>query len=222
MWQTGSFQLVQILLLFGQYLQSSNNPHQCWIVVGLAVRTAQSLGLHLPETSAQIRSPRRQQLARKVWCGCVLMDTILSMTYGRPTMIESHAVTVVPLPLAIDEQYLSRDPRLGNIQPKNEPARMAFYVQALLLNKILHDILRAFYKPSANVDTDVYETWFRNGPSLSGERSFLELDRALTLWSNSLSLHLIRGRGILDEIHLRQANILRQRYVWQFCEPLFT
>jgi hypothetical protein len=59
MWQTGSFQLVQILLIFGQYLQSSNNSHQCWMVIGLAVRTAQSLGLHLPETSAQIRSPKR-------------------------------------------------------------------------------------------------------------------------------------------------------------------
>jgi hypothetical protein len=44
MWQTGSFQLVQILLIFGQYLQSSNNPHQCWMVIGLAVRTVQSLG----------------------------------------------------------------------------------------------------------------------------------------------------------------------------------
>lgn len=196
MWQAGSFQLVQTLLIFGQYLQSSNSPHQCWMVNGLAVRTAQSLGFHLPETSAQIGSPSRQQLARRVWYGCVLMDTILSMTYGRPTMIESRSVTVVPLPLAIDEQYLSKDAHSGSIQPKDQPATMAFYVQALLLNKILHDILRAFYKPSASVDTDVYETWFRGGPSQSGERSFLELDRALTLWSDSLPLHLIPGKGI--------------------------
>jgi hypothetical protein len=63
MWQAGSFQMVQTLLIFGQYLQSSNSPHRCWMVIGLAVRTAQSLGLHLPETSAQIGSPSRQQLA---------------------------------------------------------------------------------------------------------------------------------------------------------------
>jgi hypothetical protein len=73
--------------------------HQCWMVIGLAVRTAQSLGLHLPETSAQISSPRRQQMTRRFWYGCVLMDTTL-MTYGRPTMVKSHAATVVPLPLA--------------------------------------------------------------------------------------------------------------------------
>ena len=223
MWQTGSFQLVQCLLIFGQYLQSSSNPHQCWMVIGLAVRTAQSLGLHLPETSARIRSPRRQQMARKVWYGCVLMDTILSMTYGRPTMIESRAVTVVPLPLAVDEQYISRNTRSGSIQPKSQPATMAFYVQALLLNKILHDILRTFYKPSATVDTDVYETWFRSGPNLGGERSFLELDKALTLWSNCLPSHLVPGNhSDGNDIHLRQANVLRQRYVCHITELFLT
>lgn len=205
MWQTGSF---QILLIFGQYLQSSNNPHQCWMVIELAVRTVQSLGLHLPETSTQIRSASRQRLARRVWYGCVLMDTILSMTYGRPTMIKSRAVTVVPLPLAINEGYLSKDARSESVQPKDQPATIAFHVQALLLNKILHDILRTFYKPSASVDTDVYETWFRSGSSQSGERSFFELDRAVTLRSNSLPLHLVPGKSISgNEIHRRQANI---------------
>jgi hypothetical protein len=58
------------------------------------------------------------------------MDTILSMTYGRPTMIESRAVTVVPLPLAISEEYLSKDARSGSIQPKDQPATIAFHVQA--------------------------------------------------------------------------------------------
>ena len=212
MWQVGSFQLVQCLLIFGQYLQSSNNPHQCWMIIGLAVRTAQSLGLHLPETSARIRSQRRQQMARRVWYGCVLMDTTLSMTYGRPTMIESRAATVVTLPLAIDEEYLSRDAGSSITQSKGKPPKMAFFVQALLLNKILHDLLRAFYKPSATVDTDLYETWSRSAPTQGGERSFLELDRALTLWSNSLPPYLIPGQMTDDsEIHQRQANVLRQR-----------
>jgi hypothetical protein len=132
------------------------------------------------------------------------MDTIVSMTYGRPTVIENRAVTVVPLPLAIDEEYLSKDARSGSMQLKDQPATIAFHVQALLLNKILHDILRTFYKLSASVDTDVCETWFRSGPSQSGERSFLELDRALTLWSNSLPLHLVPGKSISgNEIHRR-------------------
>ena len=92
-------------------------------------------------------------MTRRVWYDCVLMDTMLSMTYGRPTMIESYAATVAPLPLALDE-HLSRDTLLEHTQPNTHPTTMAFYVQALLLNKILHGILRAFYKSSGTVDTD--------------------------------------------------------------------
>lgn len=46
-WEGGSIRTVQCLLLIGQYLQSTNDPQRCWMVVGLAVRLAQSLGLHL-------------------------------------------------------------------------------------------------------------------------------------------------------------------------------
>lgn len=74
LWDTGSAGLIQCLLLMAQYLQSTDSAHQCWIVTGLAIRNAQSLGLHLPQTIARFRSFREQQLARKIWHGCVLMD----------------------------------------------------------------------------------------------------------------------------------------------------
>lgn len=74
LWNTGSAELIQCLLLMAQYLQSTDSAHQCWIVTGLAIRNAQSLGLHLPQTSARLRNPQEKQLARKIWHGCVLMD----------------------------------------------------------------------------------------------------------------------------------------------------
>jgi hypothetical protein len=87
MWQAGSIQSVQAFLLLAQYLQSTNDPHQCWIVVGLAIRTAQSLGLHLPETSDGVSSHRDRELLRKIWHGCVLMDQFVSMTVGEFTFL---------------------------------------------------------------------------------------------------------------------------------------
>lgn len=74
LWDTGSAGLIQCLLLMAQYLQSTESAHQCWIVTGLAIRNAQSLGLHLPQTSLSLGSFHEQQLARKLWHGCVLMD----------------------------------------------------------------------------------------------------------------------------------------------------
>lgn len=74
LWDPRSLDLVQFLLLMSQYLQSSSCPHQTWMVVGAAVRTAQSLGLHLPETSSEVANERERELLWKVWYGCVLMD----------------------------------------------------------------------------------------------------------------------------------------------------
>jgi hypothetical protein len=74
LWEVGSVQTIQCLLIMGQYLQSTNSAHQCWIVIGLAVRTAQSLGFHLPQTDAQFKNGREMELARRLWHGCVMMD----------------------------------------------------------------------------------------------------------------------------------------------------
>lgn len=73
-WDSGSLELVQYLLLMSQYLQSTSLPHQTWMIVGSAVRVAQSLGLHLPETSAAQPTPSQRELLRRIWHGCVLMD----------------------------------------------------------------------------------------------------------------------------------------------------
>jgi hypothetical protein len=74
LWDIGSTELIQCLLLMGQYLQSTNTPHQCWMVVGHAVRVAQSLGFHLPESSVGLQSPMERELARRIWHGCIMMD----------------------------------------------------------------------------------------------------------------------------------------------------
>ncbi|KAK7430723.1 hypothetical protein QQZ08_002767 [Neonectria magnoliae] len=75
-WDSGSLELVQCLLVTSQYLQSTHHPHQTWMLVGSAIRTAQSLGLHLPETSADRPDVGERELLRRIWYGCVLMDRV--------------------------------------------------------------------------------------------------------------------------------------------------
>jgi hypothetical protein len=69
-----SLELVQYLLLTSQFLQSTDQPHHTWMAVGSAIRTAQSLGLHLEETSSSRADVSERELIRRVWYGCVLMD----------------------------------------------------------------------------------------------------------------------------------------------------
>jgi hypothetical protein len=72
-WEKGSIDLVQCLLLISQYLQCTNQPHQTWMTVGSAVRTAQSLGLHLTEVWST-PGDEGAALKRRVWQWCVIMD----------------------------------------------------------------------------------------------------------------------------------------------------
>jgi hypothetical protein len=71
---SGSFEVIQVLLLMAQFLQSTDSRDRCWVVVGLAIRLAQSLGLHFPETSANLQPQVDREMARRVWHGCVMMD----------------------------------------------------------------------------------------------------------------------------------------------------
>jgi hypothetical protein len=78
--ERGNLEFVQTLLLTAQYLQSTQMWGMCWNLVGLAVRAAQGIGLHLnPSDStkhvvAQSSSPLDEEMRRRVWGGCVTLD----------------------------------------------------------------------------------------------------------------------------------------------------
>ncbi|KAF7125672.1 hypothetical protein CNMCM5793_001911 [Aspergillus hiratsukae] len=215
LWHSGSAGLIQCLLLMAQYLQSTDSAHQCWIVTGLAIRNAQSLGLHLPQTIARLPSFQEQQLARKIWHGCVLMDRVISMTFGRPAMISKASCGSVPLPATVDEEYIPA--ALGGEvrQPADRPSVMAFYAKSLELYEILNDILLSLYKPVPEENPeDIYDFYFNQGPD-EGERTIFELDRALTKWTRNLPPHL---RGDVsskpeDAVFYHQSVVLRARFL---------
>ena len=74
-------EFVQLGLLFGFYLQSTERFSKCWNITGLTVRMAQNMGLHLAPQEAQARGHGKQALTqlegemrRRVWHGCVMLD----------------------------------------------------------------------------------------------------------------------------------------------------
>ena len=69
-----SLQLLQALLVSAQFLQSTDEPHQCWLAVGVAIMVATSLGLHLNSTGARMRVASERQLLRRLWYCCLIFD----------------------------------------------------------------------------------------------------------------------------------------------------
>lgn len=77
-----SVQSVQTMLLIGNVLQNDMNPGVAWILLGMTIRSAQSIGLH----SSSVRSQSTESLSRRgLWRATAWQDTILSLSHDRPT-----------------------------------------------------------------------------------------------------------------------------------------
>ncbi|OQU98530.1 Fungal specific transcription factor domain-containing protein [Cladophialophora immunda] len=219
--RTASVRYVQIYLHFGLYLQSTNEPHQCWNFVALAIRTAQSLELHLPETIERPSDARHRALLRRAWHGCVLMDRVLAMTYGRPCMIDRRVALSVPHPLPVEGEEISADPSMSVcLDPTERPTLLDFFNQSLTLYDIMHDILVNFYSPEVShiqsLD-DVYQHYFEGYNNPMRELGVLEIDRRLSRWEKAVPSYLklcnySQGPGTVTVLS-RQAVVLYQRFL---------
>ena len=69
-----SLPTIQSLLLTAIYLQSTQYSNRCWNTVGVAIRAAQSLGLHLDQRSSESNGPSTKEMRRRIWHVCVSLD----------------------------------------------------------------------------------------------------------------------------------------------------
>ncbi|KAJ5752162.1 hypothetical protein N7520_009079 [Penicillium odoratum] len=183
---TNTIGVVQTLLIVALLLQSTPYTNRCWNAIGLACRVAQGLGLHETMTQKSI-TPLEKEIRRRTWHGCVMMDMILSMTYGRPSMT-SHISPIFPVPLpAMRPQSQAEDPCALSGQPcDHKLGHIAFYTSTIELYKILESIL-----------ADVYNAWQGQSQnhrtiSVQGTRQIsmdiiMELDDRLSAFEANIS-----------------------------------
>lgn len=69
-----SLPAVQMLLLTAVYLQSTTYSSRCWNIVGLAIRVAQSVGLHLNRSASGTGNQLDREMRRRIWYTCVILD----------------------------------------------------------------------------------------------------------------------------------------------------
>ncbi len=210
---------VQILLLLGLHLQSTNESLQCWIYIGLAVRIAQHLELHRPETGLRFSDPHYRNLIRKVWHGCVLMDRVLAMTYGRPCMISRAVADSVPHPVPVEAEYiLHHEPPTHAPISGSIPTRVDFFNQTLSLYDLVFEILNNFYlHETERFESleEVYHHYCLQSTNGVAKVTVLDIDQRLVQWNKDLPPHL-QISSDKDDLYnnlmlRRQAVILHQR-----------
>lgn len=209
--QQRSLLTVQCFLLLGQYLQSTNNPQQCWIYVGFAIRIAQSLRLDVPSTSAKEPFMRRE-LLRRLWHGCVLLDQALSMTFGRSTMITPQASSAVPLPVAHPETTICQCHT--RCLSDSSMTDFHFFIETLQLYRLMNETLITLYG-SENVegDSENLNVIFFGSLGAKAVGNLLELDHKLSCWYQELPIHLRHSPDSVEAaVHGRHRNVLYIRH----------
>jgi hypothetical protein len=175
-----SIEKVQILLLGARYLQSSNFPDECWTVLGLAIRIAHGLELHLPppENTDCIT----KEVRKRLWYACYTTDQHLCSIYGRPTTTSSNTFST-PLPEDLDDNYITHSRLL--YPPTPTVSAVTLSIHNAKLYRIM-EMAAALVDPPMEkvVELDeLYEVWFSQVPAAFKiyERETIEDDQSLIL-----------------------------------------
>ncbi|KAI0136831.1 fungal-specific transcription factor domain-containing protein [Xylariales sp. AK1849] len=113
---------VRALFLTSLTLNELNLKSAAWAWLGSAVRAAQDIGLHL-ETGA--RSRVEADMRRRVWWAVYIVDRVMALELGRPSLIND-ADCDVTLPEPIDDHFLHSE---GPIHPLNaEPLTHSLHI----------------------------------------------------------------------------------------------
>ncbi|KAJ5099147.1 transcriptional regulatory protein GAL4 [Penicillium argentinense] len=91
--RNASLEMVQYLLILGQYLQGTQKSVLAWTTHGLAISAAFQLGLHSPEANRRFSS-LEGEIRKRTWHGCPLIHVIYQNTQYdiRPTMYYSRII----------------------------------------------------------------------------------------------------------------------------------
>lgn len=226
--RSGNLEILQTLLLMSHYLQSTNELNKCWSVVGLFIRMAQGMGLHL-EPSRWNVSPVEREIRRRLWWGGFVVDRTLGLKYGRPPSSGADETIHVELPTPIDDDYL-RDDIADPRQPTELPSKTHFFIACIGLARHLESIVRELYL-GGEMEEQSHSTCRPGCPNKSsapgatfGDRDVtyeqgrllsaaVRLHGELVAWEDTLPSHLKSDAVVHDWQLQRQRNIIYCKFL---------
>ncbi|KAL5083239.1 hypothetical protein Trisim1_001857 [Trichoderma cf. simile WF8] len=169
-----------------------------------------AIGLHHEEESAGLSSLERE-MRRRTWHACLQMELIMSMTMGRP--VQLGVEHNVPLPLAIDDEYLSPT-RCDCRQPDSIVSRNQYLVESLKLVQVLSQVLSTMYNATRDEEQKV-STGVPNSTMRAKLMDMLQIEASLDNFESSLHPSLKWGAYCssmaANDVFVRQSNVLHAR-----------
>ncbi|KAK9320935.1 fungal-specific transcription factor domain-containing protein [Lipomyces orientalis] len=154
-YESGTIELLQILLLMVNYLQKRDKPNSSYTLLGLAMRMAVGLGLHREfsygpdplsghtEGMPRISQPNtlKMEIRRRVWWILYLFDSGSSITFGRPPLMAVPQQTVDVTECGnVEDSKLNLTDDIGSSVPYATPysAFIAHSRLSIISNKVYY------------------------------------------------------------------------------------
>ncbi|KAF9582311.1 hypothetical protein BGW38_000360, partial [Lunasporangiospora selenospora] len=176
--------VIQALLMMVLYrFTSVKSGGRVWVMLGMATRMAQDLGMHRSSARWQL-PPLETEIRKRLWWACYIMDRWVSAAMGRPMAIDDTDCDV-EYPSAVEHDWAEYDeatssPRENGDKSKSEqPLMLRYFIESIKLSRILGQILRRVYAATTR----------NHGPSQVSS-AVAELDTMLTKWLLALPADL--------------------------------
>ncbi|KAF7377241.1 Zn(2)-C6 fungal-type domain-containing protein [Mycena sanguinolenta] len=162
------------------FIEGFSAPQACWTLIGIGLRLAQDLGVHLRKGDIQVPSVEKELYKRAFWV-LVYLDRVTSAEMGRTCALQYDDFDV-DLPLEVDDEYWEH-PTHPFQQPSGAPSRVTFFNTLMRLNHILGFCLKGLYSSSK-----LLALFSINGGWT--EYAVHELDAILSTWHAQIPDHL--------------------------------
>ena len=172
---------IQILISQCLFLLATSQTDRCWTLLGLAIRIAQTIGLHVEDShkrSLTNLSLLEEETMRRTWYTMYNLDRLLALQLGRPIAIHDDDYYVT-LPSKAEDSYLSTDMEEHSPPLNGGPSSVDFFICVIRFSGVLGQVISDLYSPSQ----------LKPDPDLM-LANIATLDRSLLKWKNSLPRHL--------------------------------
>ncbi|KAK4670044.1 uncharacterized protein QC763_208270 [Podospora pseudopauciseta] len=136
--------VVQALLIFLLLVRCNDSPRFVWMMTGIVIRMAQSLGLNRDDAKMKGLSPYEAEMRRRVWWGVCFLDARTSEDQGTEVTI-SHGTFDTKLPLNVNDSDISPD----MTEPPAEREGMTDMSNALYCYEV-SNMMRRMMNPTAD------------------------------------------------------------------------
>ncbi|OQV05505.1 Fungal specific transcription factor domain-containing protein [Cladophialophora immunda] len=193
--QPANLETLQALLLMLQFLQGTQHSARTWTVQGLCTQAAFQIGLHSPSERTK-HNPREQEIMKRCWHMCYIMDKTCAMTFGRPQTIPEE-LQRISLPVDVDLDVLDDgDSPSQSSMYMRKSSSVAAFIESVKIYAIVGKILERVYQN--NVKTE------ERPPSSFLFNQIMSLEVELARWKSAIPSPL----RVLsqDEVRLAAAN----------------